>query len=147
MKWILDLLTHLYTSLGNTSNIALPLISTLYKSLLQTQVFSSPQCPHQSFPSNGCDQWRFFSYPRSGPSCPANIPQLNSFNSAEPAWGPRYTASGRTQRKAPLSAIFILLLWAVIDSPDIVDVFSDRYQAKHIPFFDHCLATAVHATE
>jgi hypothetical protein len=41
-------------------------------------VFSSLQYPQQPFPGNDIYQWRFFSFPRSGPSCPANIPQLNS---------------------------------------------------------------------
>jgi hypothetical protein len=32
------------------------------------------------------------------------------------------------------------------DSPDVVDVFTDRYQATHVPSRDRCLATVLHAT-
>jgi hypothetical protein len=32
------------------------------------------------------------------------------------------------------------------DSPGIVDVFSDCYQAIHVPSRDRCLATAIQAT-
>jgi hypothetical protein len=32
------------------------------------------------------------------------------------------------------------------DSPGIVDVFTGRYQAMHVPSHDRCKAAAVHAT-
>jgi hypothetical protein len=31
-------------------------------------------------------------------------------------------------------------------SPDIVDVFTGRYQAMHVPSRDRCIATVLHAT-
>jgi hypothetical protein len=60
---------------------ALRLISTFYKLLLQTLSFPQPQCLQQLIPGNGFHQWRFFSFPRSGPSCPANVSHLKSLNS------------------------------------------------------------------
>jgi hypothetical protein len=33
----------------------------------------------------------------------------------QPAWGPRYRASGRAQQKTPPPTVFLLLLWAVLD--------------------------------
>jgi hypothetical protein len=32
------------------------------------------------------------------------------------------------------------------DSPGIVDVFTGRYQATHVPSRDHCIETAIQAT-
>jgi hypothetical protein len=68
MDCILDLLTQL----GTTSN---------YRAIATAaNTKSRPQC-QQSFPGNGFQQWRFFSFLRSGPSCSANIPQRKSLNS------------------------------------------------------------------
>jgi hypothetical protein len=32
------------------------------------------------------------------------------------------------------------------DSPGIIDVFTVRYQAPHVPSRDRCIATTIHAT-
>jgi hypothetical protein len=42
------------------------------------QVFSSLQCFQQPFASNAFSQWRFFSFPRSGPIFTASHAELNS---------------------------------------------------------------------
>jgi hypothetical protein len=74
----MDLFAHLYTSLETTSNYSAT--ANLQNSRFNTvraKPFSSLVC-QQPFPSNGFQQWRFFSFPRSRRYCPANIPQLNS---------------------------------------------------------------------
>jgi hypothetical protein len=70
---------HLYAPLGTmlnwsaTANIHnSQIITTL------TKPFSSLLWFQQPFPSNGFQQWRFFSFPLSLHYCPANIQQLNS---------------------------------------------------------------------
>jgi hypothetical protein len=76
---------------------ALSLISTFYKSLARAKCLPSLLCLQQPFPSNGFQLSKFFSFPRSRPYSPANIPQLNSLSRPGVL---RYIASGRTQHKA-----------------------------------------------
>jgi hypothetical protein len=85
------------------------------------------------------------SFPLSGPYCPANIPQLNSLNSTEPAWGPPYIDPGGPSRKHRSNQFFYCCYRRLpSDSPDIVDVFTCRYQATHVPSRDRCIATVLH---
>jgi hypothetical protein len=53
---------------------------------------------------------------------------------AQPAWGARYVASGRTQRKIPPPTVPFCYERLPSDSPDIVFVFTGRYQTTHAPF-------------
>jgi hypothetical protein len=114
---------------------ALSLISTFFKSL-HAKFFLSLLCLQQPFPSSGFNSGNS---PAPGlTSLLSNILQLNSFlhsrtsssqlhwialssqpplkssvELTQPAWGPRYIASGRTQQETPPPTVFLLLLWAV----------------------------------
>jgi hypothetical protein len=71
-------------------------------------------------------------------------------NCCQPAWGPRYIASVRTQQKIPPPTIFLLLSLAAalrqIGYRFRGNVFTDRYQATHDLSGDRCIATVVHVT-
>jgi hypothetical protein len=65
----------------------------------------------------------------------------------QPAWGPRYIASGRAQQITRLQqSIYCCYGQLPSDSSGIVDVFTHRYQATHVPSRDRCIATVLHAT-
>jgi hypothetical protein len=144
--WIseLDLLTICTHHLELQVITALSLTSTLYKSLDTNKSFPSLLCLQQPFPSNGFLQWRFFSFLRSLSYYPANVSQVNSLSGpaglAMLPWGGR-------NRKHRLQEFFYCCYERLpSDSPDIVDVFTGRYQATHVSSRDRCIATAPHAT-
>jgi hypothetical protein len=67
MGWISDLLTPLYAPLGTTSNYsAIANLHTLQITTAPDKPFSSLMSRQQQFRGNGFEQWRFFSFPRSG---------------------------------------------------------------------------------
>jgi hypothetical protein len=91
MDWKLDLLTHLYTPLGTASNYsAIASLFTLQITAAPVKHFSSMMCFQQPFPTNGFYQWTFFSFPQLLSS------EYITTEITQPAWGPRYIASGRT---------------------------------------------------
>jgi hypothetical protein len=64
----------------------------------------------------------------------------------QPAWGPRWAASERTQQKTPFpTVLYCCYGCSPSDSPDIVDVFTGRYQATYVPSRDRCIATILDA--
>jgi hypothetical protein len=64
-----------------------------------------------------------------------------------PTWGHRYVASGRTQQKTPPPTVSLNSFhgWLPSDSPDIIDVFTGRYQVIRFPTRDRCMAAVPHA--
>jgi hypothetical protein len=108
--WIgeLDLLTQLYTPHETTSNyIAIANLHTL-------QITTEPAKP---FLACCVFNSRFIATAsNSGNSSAfrAHVVTVRriSRNWTQPAWGPRYTASGRTQQKSPPPTVLLLLLWA-----------------------------------
>jgi hypothetical protein len=146
----LDLLTT-YTHNSELQVItALPLISTIHKSpqqplsLFQPAV-SSPAVPsqrlltveilelhalrfyHHSLPFRTL--WRLRNSTADS--------QPNSVNPIQSAWGSRFTALGRTQQKTPPRQFYYCCYGRFPrESPDIVDVFTSRCQATHVPSRD-----------
>jgi hypothetical protein len=66
---------------------------------------------------------------------------FTQLNCTQPAWDPRYVASGQTQQKTPSPTVPLLQLPS--DSLDIVHMFTGCYRAMHIPFRKCCIATVL----
>jgi hypothetical protein len=68
----------------------------------------------------------------------------------QPAWCPRYIASGRPNRKHCLQQFFYCCYgWLPSNSPDIVFMgtcLPGPYQTMHFPSCHHCIAKVLHLT-
>jgi hypothetical protein len=65
-------------------------------------------------------------------------------NCTQPAWGPRYIGPNRKNRVQ--QSLYCCYGRLPSDSSDIVDLFTGRYQATHIPSRYRCIVTVLHAT-
>jgi hypothetical protein len=61
----------------------------------------------------------------------------------QPAWGPLYSLG---EDPTENTNFYIVMCGCLPVAPDIVDVFTGRYQATHVSPLERCITTILHAT-